>query len=240
MLRQTLQSPEDIEQLIAQWGFLPFFAGEIDGFSIEEHAAAECWFPDDSVEGVWEWKGPVIVEGDCAYGKFYQQKACFVSMEWFPDFMNYRRSLFKPTTDEKRLLNTLREHRSLLSKELKRLCGYVRPREKRAANPLEKALRKETNSVVRKPRSARPSFDTAITRLQMGAQVVTADFEYQYDKQGKRYGWGVTRYCTPEDFFGEERLICRRSPRESRQRLYEHLQKLLPKATERQLNNIIG
>ena len=33
-----------------------------------------------------------IRETGCAYGKFFENKAVFISKEWFPDFANYRRN----------------------------------------------------------------------------------------------------------------------------------------------------
>ena len=87
---RRLKSPADIEARCAEFGFLPFFRCGIPGFSVEEMVAPEFWFTDE--EGAWEWKGPVIREGHCAYGKFFARKAGFVSREWLPDLTNYRRS----------------------------------------------------------------------------------------------------------------------------------------------------
>ena len=235
-----ISSPDDVERLVAERGFLPFFAGEIIDFSLEEVTPQQLWFPDDKERddryGVWDWKGQVIIEGDCAYGKFYQQKACFISMEWFPDFVNYRRSTHTLSADETIILNTLKERKSLLSKELKRLSGYVVRRQPRIVNPVARAANTMKEP---RPKSTRQSFDTAITRLQMSGHVVTADFEYNYDRQGRRYGWGVARYCTPEDFFGPERIDVNRTPEESRQRLTHFLTQSLPQATPKQIEQIV-
>lgn len=70
---RRLKSPADIEARCAEFGFLPFFRCGIPGFSVEEMVAPEFWFTDE--EGAWEWKGPVIREGHCAYGKFFARKA---------------------------------------------------------------------------------------------------------------------------------------------------------------------
>ena len=202
-----LYNAHDIAKLVNRWGMLPFFAGEVEGFSIEENISPDYWFPSEG-EGVWEWKNEVMLDGDCAYGKFYRGKACFVSMEWYPDLVNLRRSLCSPTADELLLLQTVEAHGALLSPELKKLCGYTAPRRKRAANAVERAALHDAP----KPEAARKGFDTAIARLQMGGRLLTAGFEYNYDRQGRRYGWSIARYCTPEDYFGKERLITGRSP----------------------------
>ena len=84
-----IRSAGDMEALVQQWGFLPFFKNEIEGFSIEEHTPPEWWFGDsDGGEGwgPWDWKGPVARTGSCAYGKFFRKKAGFISLEWFADF----------------------------------------------------------------------------------------------------------------------------------------------------------
>lgn len=77
---------EALESAVDEYGFLPIFINFVPGFSIEEHVSQDAWFSDE--EGVWEWKGPVIREMGCAYGKFFENKAAFVSREWFPDFAN--------------------------------------------------------------------------------------------------------------------------------------------------------
>lgn len=232
---------EDIEKMIEKKGFLPFFYNGIEGFSIEEHTPKELWFNDEK-DGPWEWKGPLIIEGGFAYGKFFQNKAGFISMDWFPDFLNYRRSTHRLSYDEQIILNTLTENESLLSKELKKLCGYVAPKKKVERNPLLKAVEKQNNLPSTRPAERkREAFDTAITKLQMSCHIITADFEYNYDKEGKRYGWGVARYCTPEAFFGAENFEhANYSPEESRFKIFQHLAQLLPHATEEQLQKLIG
>lgn len=238
----VISSPEDMQQMANEWGFLPFFANEIDGFSIEEHVAPEFWFPDDEENGMgaWDWKGECIVQGDLAYGKLYKGKACYVSMEWFPDLVNWRRSRYELRNEEAEVLRTLQEHHTLLSRELKRLCGYNKPHQHRAGNPLERQLQKETKAIVKRKPSNREGFDTVVNHLQMGTYMITADFEWLYDKQGKRHGWGLARYATPEDFFGSERLHVDRSPEDSFKRIYRHLTDLLPQADDAQIKGIIG
>lgn len=88
-----IKSKDDLKNAVEKYGFLPFFENSIEGFSIEEHIAPECWYNylGDGSWAAWEWKGPVIRETGCAYGKFFEKKACYISAQWFPDFANYRR-----------------------------------------------------------------------------------------------------------------------------------------------------
>lgn len=218
-----LRSPEDIAALTEAWGFLPFFAGEIPGFSIEEHCPPELWF-SEKADGPWEWKGPAARSRRCVYGKLFGGKAGFVSREWFPDLANFRRDGYDfdaryedglASHKDKAVYDTVAEHGALLTKELKRLCNY----------------RKGGNT----------GFDTVITRLQMQTYLTVGDFVYMQDKYGKPYGWGVAQYTTPETLFGCDFVTSayRRKPEESRDRIVSHLKRLLPDMDEAQILKLI-
>lgn len=247
----------DIEKLVSEMGFLPFFSSDIPHFSIEEFTPRDLWFSD--VDGPWEWKGPILRNGNCAYGKLFQKKAGYVSMQWFPELVNYRRSIYdlkaEPSDSmDKVIYNAIYEHESLLSKEIKSLCGYRKKTVKKSFDPLQswessevKALYKdiEKNKAKNKEKDSTPrkdGYETVITRLQMGTWVVVADFEYLYNKKGEPYGWGVARYTTPEALFGEDAIqeANHHSPEESKQRLVKYLNELLPQATPGQILKIIG
>lgn len=221
--RTKLDREEKLTELVDAVGFVPFFKGEIPGFSVEELTPPELWFGEEP--GPWEWKGPVITQSGCAYGKFFRGKAVFISRAWFPDFANYRRDGYDfdaryddglASFREKRLFDVLAGEESLLSKEWK-------SRLLEAGGELK-------------------GFETAVTKLQHRCYVTTANFEYELDKQGKPYGWGIARYATPEAWFGEAftEQVYRREPEESARRLMDHLTKLLPRAERDQLLKLLG
>lgn len=222
-MKKEIKSQADLEKLVQVYGFLPFFQNEIIGFSVEEHTPSRFWF-SDTEDGPWQWKGPVASSGNCVYGKFFGGKAGFVSRDWFPDFANYRRDGYDfdaryddelASTKDKRIYDTIIQHQSLLSKELKKICNYGKLGNK--------------------------GFDTIITRLQMQTYVNISNFEYMVDKQGQTYGWGVARYSTPEEQFGALLLqdAYRRDPAESKERVLNHLRLLLPEADEEQLEKVL-
>lgn len=210
-----IQTKSDFINLVNEWGFLPFFMNEIPGFSIEEHVDPDIWFTD--TPGPWEWKGPVIQETGCAYGKFFRKKAAFISAEWFYDFANYRRDGYDfdaryddglaPHRD-KSLFELVDANAPILSKGLKQMGNY-----KKGGNK---------------------GFDTIITRLQSQCYVIISDFIYAKDKYGKEYGWGIAQYSTPEHFMGAAftEHVYERTPEESYARVLEHLKNLLPDVEE--------
>ena len=87
------RSVEDVIARIHEVGFLPLFATEIPGFSVEEHTYAFDWWSDDPDRDPWAWRMEIASRDDIAYGKFFDRKAGFISMPWFPIYWNSMRML---------------------------------------------------------------------------------------------------------------------------------------------------
>ncbi|MCR5487172.1 MAG: hypothetical protein K6F35_06535 [Lachnospiraceae bacterium] len=222
----TIGSMQELIKIIKETGFVPFFANEIEGFSIEEHIAEGCWYDDANEDfwPAWEWKGPVIRKLKCAYGKFLRNKAMYISPEWFPDFANFRRDGYDfdaryedglASFYDRELYELLDANAPVISRQLKQAGGYGKDGKK--------------------------GFDTMITRLQKQCYVITGDFKYMVDKSGNRYGWGVAEYTTPERFMGKKFVdaVYRRTPEESYARIVKHFKKILPQAEEAQIIRIL-
>lgn len=238
-----LRSSDDLEAKVIEIGFLPFFHNSVKGFSIQEMVDPRLWFSDE--EGPWEWKGPVIRNMNCAYGKLFNGKAGYVSLEWLPDFANYRRA-FRPVDSvvsdfpsgvtEKMILEAVRAHESLLSKELKDLCGLTVSRRRKTFDLID-----AIEPVPAVKRNRRGGLEPALTRLQMSTRIVIADFEYSISRSGESYGWGIARYTTPEALYGDDFLsACEgRTPEESYDRIMTHLRSVFPAVTDRSLRKLI-
>lgn len=207
---------------IQQIGLVPLLDSGIPGFSADEMVAPECRYVRRDDGGwdwpLWQWKGPIVTEGHFAYGKLFAGKAGFVSLEWWPDLCNWRRSLYpKPEEDsvEGAILDILQLNGSMITRELRSACGFNGSK-------------------------MRSRFDAFVTRLQMACRVVTEDFVYPRDRNGNSYGWGWALLNTPEHLLGRDVCSCNRTPQESRQRLLVHLRSQLPQASEKQLLKLIG
>lgn len=221
----TVGSMQELMDLIEEMGFVPFFENEIKGFSLEEHIAPACWYGGtESFWDAWEWKGPVIRQIGCAYGRFLRNKAMYVSAEWFPDFANYRRDGYD---FDARYDDGLA---SFYDKELYELLDANAP-------VLSKALKQAGNY----GRDGRKGFDGMLTRLQKQCYVIICDFRYASDKYGNRYGWGIAEYSTPEKFLGEKFTahVYKRTPEESYARVLKQFGKILPDADEAQIRRIL-
>ena len=220
----VIGSMDDLIDAIGEFGFVPFFANSIDGFSLEEHIADGCWYYGEDPWEAWEWKGPVIQKTGCAYGKFIGNKAVWISPEWFSDFANYRRDGYDfdaryddglAAYDDKCLYELVDANAPVLSKDLKKKGNYGK--------------------------GGKKGFDSSITRLQKQCYVVTSDFKYAVDKSGNRYGWGIAEYTTPEKLMGRKFTdkVYKRTPEESLERIVKHLMKILPDAGEKQIRRLL-
>ena len=222
MMKQgEIHSCAELMDYIQQVGFLPLLDSGIWGYSAEDVVDEDCRyvvFDDGGWDWpLWKWKGPIVTEGNCVYGKFFAGKAGFVSREWWPDLCNYRRSQHPAPQEgfiEEAILFTLSEQGSLITRELRAACGFTGPK-------------------------MRSRFDGYITRLQMACRIITEDFVYPQDRHGREYGWGWSLLTIPEQLLGREACQCPRTPQESFDRLFAHFRKLLPEATDQQILKLI-
>ena len=214
-------SCDELEQCIQRLGFLPLLESGIMGYNAEAMMAAECRFtplPGGGFEWpLWQWKGLAVTDGGCVYGKFFAGKAGFISRDWWPDFFNWRRSTWpapEAGSVEEAIVATLREQGSMVTRELRRACGFTGPK-------------------------MRGRFDSYVTRLQMACRIVTEDFVYPRDRHGREYGWGLSLLTTPEALLGREACACPRTPQQSYQRMAAHLAAAIPQATDRQIHRLL-
>lgn len=223
MPKPKITSAMELEMLVQQMGFLPFFSCSIPSFSIEEFTPSRYWFVD-GVNGPWEWRMELARRGVVAYGKLFSKKAGLVSREWYPDLANCRRDGYDfdaryeeglASYREKRVMDVLFREGPTLSKDLKRLAGF-------GGDGLK-------------------GFDTVITNLQMQTYITVHSFEYARDKHGQPYGWGIAKYAVTEDVLGADvsRGAYHRDPEESKARIIRHLGLLYPDAFDKELAKFI-
>ena len=221
MVDVEIHSCAELVDYIGGVGFLPLLDSGIRGYSAEDVVDEDCRYVVFSDGGwdwpLWKWKGPIVTEGNCVYGKFFAGKAGFVSREWWPDLCNYRRSLHPAPEEgsiEDTILLTLQEHGSLITRELRAACGFTGPK-------------------------MRSRFDGYVTRLQMACRIITEDFVYPRDRHNREYGWGWSLLTTPETLLGIDACRCPRTPQESFDRMFSHLKSILPTASDQQILRLV-
>ncbi len=219
-----LRTVEELIGYVDEVGFLPLFRNEIPGFSAEEHTAAKYWWSGDETRDPWEWRRLAARSGRVAYGKFFDKKAGFVSLEWLPRLVNYRRDGYdfdaryddgKAKDKERTLMAPFMAGSERCSYEAKALAGFGKGGEK--------------------------NFEGTLTELQMQTYLAVKDFRPRRNKHGEPYGWNIAVYATPETLWGAELVTSAygEEPEESRRAVYEHIRALWPKAGEMDVKKLM-
>jgi len=207
---RRLKSWRELIDRVNEVGFLPLFKNNIPGFSVEEQVSDLFWWTGDPAQDPWEWREIIARSGEVAYGKFFGNKAGFVSREWFPHFANYRREGYdfdarwddeKASMRCKKIMDCFEAEGSLPSNILKQLAGFDKGGEK--------------------------NFEGTVTQLQMQTYLVIRDFRRRKNKMGFEYGMPVSVFSTPEALWGYEHISSAYgfAPEESLERIKRQLGK---------------
>ena len=214
----------ELTGLINKIGFIPLFANEAAGFSVEERVTPFCWWTGDPETDPWMWREIIAGEGDVAYGKFFDNKAGFISREWFPYFANARRDGydFDAAWDDELIQ---RRYKAIMD-----ICedGGLHP-----GFELKLAAGFGKNGYK--------NFDGCMTALQMQTYLIIRRFERRRNKKGMSYGMPVAYYQKPEILWGYDHVtsVYREEPQKSAQRIFSRAKECFPDAVEAALGKML-
>lgn len=184
-INRQVRTAAELCRYIDEVGFLPLFANQIPGFSVEEHTASAYWWSGIAERDPWAWRETLARSGKVVYGKFFHGKAGFVSLKWLPRFANVRRDGydFDSRMDEglasyraAKIMKLFGVDDALFSFEVKKRAGFGKNGEK--------------------------NFSGVITQLQMETYLCICDFQMRKNRHGEPYGWPIAVYCMPEHLWG--------------------------------------
>jgi len=209
-MKEYIQNIEELEQYIYEIGFLPLFRNPIEGFSVEELTKREYWWTNDPEIDPWEWRVKLAQNENIAYGKFFKNKAGFISKEWFPKFANVRRdgydfdSLYEDGYAKRRCkkIMDLFEQKDIISSiEMRDSAGFGKGGEK--------------------------NFNGILTELQMQTYLIVQEFHKKVSKKGKEYGMDIGYYAKPERKWGYDYVTSSygENVKENEKEIQDNLQK---------------
>ena len=225
----------ELTDIINKTGFLPLFANDVKGFSAEEHVSPLYWWTGDKERDPWEWRELIAAEHRVAYGKFFGGKAGFISLEWLPYFVNFRRDGYDfdarwedglANRREKLIMDLLTDKDPdgdmtfpdirMISTELKQKAGFGKGGEK--------------------------NFSGIMTGLQMQTYLVITSFRRRVNKKGDEYGMPVSILQPPEALWGYEAVTAayEEEPAKSWERIFEHVKKTFPGSDDADIASLIG
>lgn len=226
---------QELVKWVNEVGFLPLFANGVEGFSAEEHVSPNFWWTGDRNEDPWAWREIIATSHQIAYGKFFDKKAGFISVEWLPYFVNYRRMGYDfdsrwedglASGREKKIMELLTgtdedgnltfSEEQILSTELKKKAGFGKGGEK--------------------------NYSGIITGLQMQTYLVITDFHRRINKRGEEYGMPVSVILPPETIWGYEKVTAAytEKPVKSWQRIIDRVKERYPDTEESEVVRLIG
>ena len=226
-----LKTADDLLCLIRKIGFLPLFANEITGFSVEERTTAESWWSGDTVSDPWEWRIVLSAHPEIAYGKFFDKKAGFIHKDFFPVFANYRRNGydFDALSDEglvsarsKKIMDVfaLDEEavgKEIMGNELKEMAGFGKD-------------------------GGEKNFNGILIELQMQTYLIVSAFRQRVNKKGDYYGWHLAALETPETKWGYKFVSSsyKEEPSASWVKIIKRVRRFFPDADEKDIQKLLG
>ena len=228
-----IHSPDELIDVINEYGFLPLFVFVLEGFSVEEMTDPSYWWSGYLDNDPWEWRAVIARTGKITYGKFFNKKAGFISKKWFPYFANYKRDGYdfdsryedgKAEYRENLIMKLfLPPDTELMDIDYKHLKDYVE-------NP--EMFSFEVKKLAGFGKGGEKNFDGTVAKLQMESYLVVKDFQQKVNKKGEPYGWANAIYTLPEYLWGYDHVTKRykENPEESYKKIIKQLRKHFPDA----------
>lgn len=172
--------------ILEEIGFMPFSNNCLELTSLNSLTEEPQWhtnLPSDP----WQWRIKIELEHKAAYGKLFDKKPGFITLDWYPYFLSARRNKrsFEELYDDglisnaaKQIYRLFEKNQRLATHEIKALGGFT----------------KETNS----------KYETAITELQMWMFITSNGTIRKIGADGQPYGWPAIAYSTVEEWAGSD------------------------------------
>ena len=226
---------QELVNWINEVGFLPLFANGVEGFSAEEHVSPDYWWTGIREEDPWEWREIIATSHQVAYGKFFDQKAGFISLEWLPYFANYRRGGYDFDS---------RWEDGLAGRREKKIMDMLTGRDDDGdvTFPDDQILSTDLKKKAGFGKGGEKNYPGIVTGLQMQTYLVITDFHRRTNKRGDEYGMPVSVLQPPEAIWGYEAVTAayNESPEESYDRIVERIREKFPGADDEDIIKLIG
>ena len=231
---KRIKTWKELIEKVKEVGFLPLFANEIKGFSVEEHVSPNYWWTGNRKEDPWEWREIIAASHEVAYGKFFDKKAGFISVEWLPYFANYRRDGYDFMS---RWEDGLADRR-----EKKIMDFFVTDDDGEAAFKDTFVLSTELKEQAGFGKNGEKNYPGIMTNLQMATYLVISEFRRRRNKKGDEYGMAVSVPLPPEKIWGYNVVTAayKEQPAASWDRIAGRITDLYPAAAKEEVSRLIG
>lgn len=210
--------------LVEELGFMTLSNNCVDFTNLSALTVKEQWhtgLPTDP----WPWRMKIERDHKAAYGKLFEKKPGFISLEWYPIFLVARRKgrSFAEVYSEgllssyaKQIYELFKHHKTLAVHEIKALGGFT----------------KESNS----------KYENAMSELQMWMFITVNGTKQKLSAKGEPYGWPSTAYSTVETWAGDELIdeAYGMKPEDVVDEIISRVQEIVPNAELRSVRRFVG
>ena len=218
-----LNTYEDFRSHLKSVGFMPLSNNKA-GFASLSSLTEEGTWHSGQANDPWIWRRLVAEEKLAAYGKFFDKKPSFITLEWFPYFLTVRRG----STSVEELYEM-----GKVSQAAKCIYDLFEGPKEIPAHDIKPLLERDMGKT---------ELDNAITELQMGMFLTASGVARKTNAQGEPYGWPSVCLMKVEEWVGEEIMTkaAGLDPILARAHIIVKARDLSPEVAEKQLVKFLG
>jgi hypothetical protein len=210
--------------IVEDIGFMTLSNNCIDFTNLSGLTMEEQWHTDLPSDP-WQWRVNIEKDHKAAYGKLFDKKPGFISLEWYPIFLAARRKgrSFAEIYSEglisnyaKQIYDLFKHHKTLAVHEIKSLGGFT----------------KELNS----------KYENAMCELQMWMFITVNGTKQKISAKGEPYGWPSTAYSTVETWAGHQLIeeAMGIKPGDAMDDIIMRVQDIIPNGEMKKIRRFIG
>lgn len=210
--------------LVEDLGFMTLSNNCVQSTNLSDLTTEDQWhtgLPTDP----WPWRVKIEMDHKAAYGKLFDKKPGFISLEWYPIFLAARRKgrSFSEIYSEglisshaKQIYDLFKHHKTLAVHEIKAMAGFT----------------KESNT----------KYENAMTELQMWMFITVNGTKQKISAKGDPYGWPSTAYSTVETWAGAELIeeAAAMKPADAMDEIIMRVQDVVPGADMKKIKRFVG
>lgn len=215
---------KEFTSIVEGVGFMTLSNNCIDLISLEDLTMKEQWHTGLETDP-WLWRVNIEKDGKAAYGKLFDKKPGFISLEWYPKFLAARRngrsftemySAGLVSNYAKQIYDLFESHKILAVHEIKSLGGFT----------------KDLNS----------KYEAAMCELQMGMFITVKGTKQKISSKGEPYGWPSTAYSTVEVWAGDKLIeeSYRIKPKDAMDEILLRIREITPDAETKKIQRFLG
>ncbi|SCX91598.1 AlkZ-related protein [Alkaliphilus peptidifermentans] len=210
--------------MVKDIGFMTLSNNRIDFPCLSDLTNQEEWHTGLSTDP-WLWRVSIEKDRKAAYGKLFDKKPGFISLEWYPKFLAAKRSgrnfseIYSAgliSNYAKQIYDLFEDDTILAVHEIKSLGGFT----------------KDLNS----------KYEAAMCELQMWMFITVKGSKQKISAKGEPYGWPSTAYSTVEAWAGDKIMEESNNikPKDAMEEIFQRIREISPDIEPKKIKRFLN